>query len=489
MTSRMDPTGGRAVSTDPPTTQRAPRAGWTLALVAVCAFLTSLDVMVVVTAIPTIRQDLDAGLADLEWTVNAYNLAFGCLMLTGAALGDRYGRMKVYVGGLALFTLASAMAALASTVGVLIVARVLQGVAAGIAIPVSLTLLSHAFPPAKRGMAMGIWGSVAGLAVAAGPVVGGFVTAGLSWHWIFWLNVPIGLAATALSALLLKESYGPRPKLDLVGLALGSLGLLGIVWAAVRGPVLGWSHHEVVLSIVGGLALLAGFVLWENRVDHPMLPMSHFRIRSFTVANISAFFQHFALIGALFMVAQMFQEALGNGPMETGLRMLAWTAMPLLVAPLAGGFADKLGDRPFMIGGLLLQGVGLGWLAAVAAPDAGYGVLVVPLLLGGVGIAMCLPTTINLVFASVPQDDVGVASGVNSSVREIGGVFGVVSLSAAFAAYGGYGDPAAAMHGFQAAFAVGAAASGVGLLAALFAPSKAQLRRSRADPSVAETLG
>jgi EmrB/QacA subfamily drug resistance transporter len=451
---------------------RPPRPGWTLALVAVCAFLTSLDVMVVVTAIPTIRQDLDASLADLEWTINAYNLAFGCLMLTGAALGDRFGRMKVYVLGLAVFTLASAMAALAPTVGVLILSRVLQGVAAGVAIPVSLTLLSNAYPPEKRGMAMGIWGSVSGLAVAAGPVVGGLITQGLSWHWIFWLNVPIGLAATVLSARLLRESYGPRPKLDLVGLALVSIGLFGLVWAAVRQPVLGWADPEVLLSIVGGLLLLVAFVLWEKRVTHAMLPMAYFRSRGFTIANVSAFFQHFALIGALFMLAQMFQEGLGNDPMGTGLRLLAWTAMPLLVAPLAGGFADRLGNRLFMVTGLLLQGVGLAWIAAVARPDTAYGSFIVPLILGGVGIAMCLPTTINLVFASVPQNDAGVASGVNSAVREIGGVFGVVFLGAAFATYGHYGDPAAAMDGFRAALVVGAIASMVGMLAAVFAPGR-----------------
>jgi EmrB/QacA subfamily drug resistance transporter len=448
------------------------RPGWTLVLVAVCAFLTSLDVMVVVTAIPTIRQDLDAGLADLEWTINAYNLAFGCLMLTGAALGDRFGRMKVYVLGLALFTVASALAALAPTVGVLILARVLQGIAAGVAIPVSLTLLSAAYPPAKRGWAMGIWGSISGLAVAAGPVVGGLITQGLSWHWIFWLNVPLGLAATVLSAKLLRESYGPRPRLDLVGLALVSIGLFGLVWAAVRQPARGWGDPEVLLSLVGGLLLVVAFVLWEKRVAQAMLPMSYFRIRGFTIANVAAFFQHFALIGALFMLAQMFQEGLGNDPMGTGLRLLAWTAMPLLIAPIAGGFADRLGNRPFMIVGLLFQGVGLAWIAAVANPGTGYGSFIVPLILGGVGIAMCLPTTINLVFASVPQDDVGVASGVNSAVREIGGVFGVVFLGAAFAAYGSYRDPAAAMDGFQAALVVGAIASVVGMLAALFAPGR-----------------
>lgn len=456
------------------TTERPVRSGWTLGLVAVCAFLTSLDVMVVVTAIPTIRRDLGAELADLEWTINAYNLAFGCLMLIGAALGDRFGRLKVYVLGLAMFTVASAMAALAPTVGMLILARALQGIAAGVAIPVSLTLLSSAYPPHKRGMAMGIWGSVSGLAVAVGPVVGGLITQGLSWQWIFWLNVPVGMAATVLSAKLLRESHGPRRTLDLAGLTLVSVGLFGLVWAAIRMPLLDWNDPEIVTSVIGGLLLLVAFARWEKHTERPMLPLSYFRNRGFVVANVAAFFQHLALIGSLFMLAQMFQEGLGHDPMGTGLRLLAWTAMPLLVAPIAGGFADRLGNRPFMVVGLLLQGAGLAWIAAVAGPGVGFGSLLLPLVLGGVGIAICLPTAINLVFASVPPDDVGVASGVNSAVREIGGVFGVVLLGAAFAARGHYGDQAAAMAGFQAALLVGAVASLVGMLAALFAPARSQ---------------
>lgn len=460
------------MSTRTDAASRPLRPGWTLALVSVCAFLTSLDVMVVVTALPTMRTELNASLADLEWTINAYNLAFSCLMLTGAALGDRYGRMRVYVAGLAVFTVSSAMAAMASSVEVLIVARVVQGVAAGVAIPVSLTLLSDAYPPEKRGKAMGIWGSVSGLAVAAGPVVGGMITEGLSWHWIFWLNVPFGLAATVLSAVLLRESYAARPKLDLFGLLLASLGLFGLVWAAVRAPSEGWGSAEVVLALVGGVALLVGFVAWERRVEHPMLPLGLFRNRGFAVANVSAFFQHFALIGALFFLSQLFQVGLGEGPMGTGVRLLAWTVMPMIVAPLAGGFADKIGNKPFMIVGLLLQGAALAWIAAASGPGVGYGELAVPLVLGGAGIAMCLPTTINLVFGSVSPEDMGIASGANSAMREVGGVFGVAFMAAAFSAYGSYATADSAMDGFKAALALGAAASAVGMFAAFFAPGK-----------------
>jgi EmrB/QacA subfamily drug resistance transporter len=469
---------------------RPVRPGWTLALVAAAAFLTSLDVMVVVTALPTIRIQLDASLSDLEWTVNAYNLAFACLMLTGSALGDRFGRLRIYVLGLSLFTLASALAALAATVDVLVVARMLQGIGAGVAIPVSLTLLSDAFPPQKRGMAMGVWGSVSGLAIAAGPVAGGLITQGLFWQWIFWLNVPFGLAAAVLSALLLQESRGPRPKLDLIGLFLASLGVLGLVWAAVRAPSVGWSGVEVIVTLSVGVLLLVAFVARERSARYPMLPLRYFRIRAFSVANVATFFEHFALIGSLFMLAQLFQIGMGNGPLGTGLRMLAWTAMPLVVGTVAGRLADRFGNRPFMVIGLLLQGIGLLWISAEVAPGAAYGGMVAPLMLGGIGIAMCLPTTINMVLLSVPQDDVGVASGANSSIREIGGVFGVVFLSGTFAAYGSYASPASSMDGFRAALALGGAASLIGMVAAVFAPGRRRIAEeatARQGPALPQT--
>jgi EmrB/QacA subfamily drug resistance transporter len=469
-------------------TPRPVRPGWVLVLVVVAAFLTSLDVMVVVTALPTMRIRLNASLSDLEWTINAYNLAFACLMLTGSALGDRFGRVRIYVFGLALFTLASAMAALATTVGVLIVARVLQGIGASVAIPVSLTLLSDAFPPQKRGMAMGVWGSVSGLAVAAGPVAGGLITQGLSWQWIFWLNVPFGLGAAVLSALLLRESRGPRLELDIVGLLLASLGVLGLVWAAVRVPAIGWTDAEVVIALAAGALLLVAFVFWERHARYPMLPLRYFRIRAFSVANVVTFFEHFALIGSLFMLSQLFQVGMGNGPLGTGLRMLAWTAMPLVAGAAVGRLADRFGNRLFMVIGLLLQGAGLFWLGADATPDAAYGGMVVPLMLGGIGIAMCLPTTINMVLISAPQNDIGVASGANSSIREIGGVFGVVFLSGAFAAYGSYASPASSMSGFRAALILGGVASMIGMIAAAFAPGRRQAAEGiPSDPRLEET--
>lgn len=456
------------------TTERAVHPGWAMVLVSVGVFLTSLDVVVVATALPTMRVELNASLSDLEWTINAYNLVFACFMLTGAALGDRFGRRRMYVIGLGLFSLASAAAALSTSVDALIVARIAQGGAAAVVLPISLTLLSDAFPPEKRGAAMGIWGGVSGIGIAAGPVVGGMITEGLSWQWIFWLNVPFGLAATVLSAVKLRESHGPRPKLDVIGLGLAAVGLFALTWAAVRGPSAGWGALQVVGAFVIGLLFVAFFLAWERRAPHPMLPLAYFRHRGFSTANVVAFFQHFSLIGSLFIITQLFQTGLGNSPLGTGLRILVWTGMPLLVAPLAGGLADKFGNRPFMAGGLLLQAIGLAWLAAEARPGVGYGSLIVPLILAGVGISMCFPTVANLVLGSVPANDTGVAAGTNSALKELGGVFGVAGLSAAFSAHGSYASASTAMAGFRAALALAAIASAIGVLAAMLSPGRSK---------------
>src|SRR5215510_7432540 len=234
----------------------APRRGWTLALASLGLFMAALDTLVVTTALPVLRTDLGASLSDLEWTVNGYNLAFACLLLTGAALGDRFGRRRMFAIGLSVFTAASAAAALSPGVGALIAARAAQGAGAALVMPLTLTLISAAFPAEKRGAAIGIWGGIAGLAVAAGPVVGGAVIDGINWHWIFWLNVPIGLALIPLALSRLSESYGPRPELDLVGLPLAIGGVLGLTWGLIRSNNVGWGSTEVVASLLAGAALV-----------------------------------------------------------------------------------------------------------------------------------------------------------------------------------------------------------------------------------------
>jgi EmrB/QacA subfamily drug resistance transporter len=457
----------------------------TLVLASLGSFLAALDVVVVATALPALRVDMNASLGDLEWMLNAYNLVFACLMMTGAALGDRFGRRRMYVVGLGVFVAASAGAAVAGSAGALIAARAVQGAGAALVLPLTLTLISDAFPVEKRGTAIGIWGGVSGLGVSAGPVVGGAIIDGISWQWIFWLNVPVGVVVMLLSALLLRESHGPRPHLDIMGLTLVGIGLFALTWAPVRAPEVGWGSGEVIGAFVVGGLFLALFLGWEYRTRYPMLPLAYFRSRGFTTANGVIFFQFLSLIGSLFMITQFFQIGLGYRPLEAGIRILVWMAMPMIVAPIAGGLSDKLGNKPFMFLGLLLQGVGLGWLSLVVEPGVRYGTLVLPLIVAGVGIAMCFPTTANAVVAAVPTDDAGVAAGTNNALREVGGVFSVAILAATFAAHGGYTSPAAFIDGFRAAMVVAAILPLVGLVAAVLAPAKAHERAALAPPAMA----
>ncbi|MEV4623944.1 MFS transporter [Asanoa sp. NPDC049573] len=454
-------------------------AAWTLVLASLGSFLASLDVVVVATALPALRSGLGADLADLEWTVNAYNLVCACLMLTGAALGDRFGRRRTFVLGVLVFGAASTAAALAGDATTLILARAVQGAGAAIVLPLSLTLISDAFPAERRSVAIGIWGGVSGLGVAAGPVVGGAVVQGISWHWIFWLNVPVALAVAALSAVRLRESHGPRPHLDLPGVLLGGAGLLALVWAPVRAPVVGWTSAEVLGALVAGVLLMVAFVRWERRAAYPMLPLRYFRSRAFSAANAVIFIQFISLIGSLFIITQLFQIGLGYRPLEAGLRLLVWMAMPMLVAPVGGVLAGRFGNRPVMLVGMVLQGAGLGWLAAEVRPGVGYGLLVAPLIVAGVGISLVFPTSADAVVAAVPPQDAGVAAGTNTSLREIGGVFGVAVLAAVFAAHGGYAD---FLHGVRAALVVAAVAPALGVVAAYLVPARAPAPERQAEP-------
>src|SRR6266566_1818793 len=317
------------------------RTLWTFAITSVAVFMATLDNLVVTTALPVIRKDLHATLASLEWTVNAYTLTFAVLLLTGAALGDRFGRRRMFVVGLAIFTLASAAAALAPSAGALIAARAAQGVGGAIITPLTLTILSAGVPANRRGAFIGAWSGIAGLAVALGPVVGGAVVSGISWHWIFWLNVPIGIVLIPLALRRLEESHGPAAKLDLPGVALASAGLTGIVWGLVRGNGQGWASAEIVTALVAGAIVFALFILWELSVKEPMLPMRFFKNRVFTLANVASLFMFFGMFGSIFLLSQFFQIIQGYSPLGSGVRILPWTIMPLFVAPVGGARDDR----------------------------------------------------------------------------------------------------------------------------------------------------
>jgi EmrB/QacA subfamily drug resistance transporter len=450
-------------------TDRA-RAFWALVVTSTALFMSALDNLVVTTALPTIRADLHASLGQLEWTVNAYTLTFAVLLLTGAALGERFGRRRMFVAGLAVFTAGSAAAALAPTVGWLIAARAAQGIGGAVITPLTLTLLSAAVPPRRRGMALGVWGAVAGLAVAMGPLVGGAVVEGASWQWIFWLNVPVGLALLPLARTRLRESRGPARRLDLPGVALGSAGLFGVVFALVRGNSVGWFSAEVVGGLAGGAALLAAFVGWELRSEQPMLPMRLFRSRGFTATNVASGLMYVGMFGSIFLLAQYLQTVLGYSPLATGVRILPWTAMPAIVAPIAARLAERYGGRTVVATGLGLQGAALLWMASISTAHLAYADLVPALAIAGIGMGLFFAPVANVVLSSVRSSDEGVASGVTNAIRELGGVFGVAVLAAVFSGQGGYGSAGAFVAGLQPAVAVGGALVLLGALAMLAAP-------------------
>ena len=447
------------------------RTLWTFLVTSVALFMVVLDNLVVSTALPVIRVDLGATLEQLEWTVNAYTLTFAAFLLTGAALGDRFGRKRLLMIGVALFTGASAAAALAPSAEWLIAARAVQGVGGAIVTPLTLTILSAAVSRERRGAALGAWSGIAGLAVAMGPLVGGAVVQGISWQWIFWLNVPVGLALLPLSTRL-AETRGPDAALDLPGLGLASTGLLAIVWALVNGNSHGWTSSGIVAALVAGAALLAGFVAWELRAAQPMLPMRFFRGRAFSAANGASLFMYFGMFGSIFLLTQFFQTAQGYSPLQAGLRVLPWTAMPMVVAPIAGALSDRIGGRPIMAVGLALQAAGLAWIAAVSSASVGYLSLVGPFVLSGIGMAMFFAPTANVVLSAVRPQEEGKASGTNNAIREVGGVLGVAVLASIFARHGGYESPATFSAGLVPAIWVGAIVVGFGALVALVIPAR-----------------
>jgi EmrB/QacA subfamily drug resistance transporter len=446
--------------------------------------MAALDTLVVSTALSTIRVDLGASIEQLEWTVNAYNLSFAVFLMTGAALGDRFGRRNLYAAGLGLFAAASAACALAPDVGWLIAARAVQGAGAALLTPLALALLSAAFPAERRGTAIGIFSAITGLAVASGPLVGGAVVQGLAWEWIFWFNVPIGLIAAPLVLTRMKESFGADTSLDVPGLALLTGGVLGIVWALVRGNSAGWASPEVIGSLAAGVLLVAAFVAWELRASEPMLPMQFFRSRAFSAGNAAIFFTFASLFSAVFFYAQLLQTVLGYGPLGAGLRLLPWTATFVTVAPLAGAVADRYGERLLMAGGLSLQAVGMAWLALIADPSLSYSQLLGPFIVAGVGVSMAIPAAQNSVVGSVATDAIGKAAGINSTMRELGGVFGIAVVVAVFAGSGSYASANAFTNGFGPAIGVAAALALAGAVAGLALPGRRRVDPPRPHPAI-----
>ncbi|MGC4949309.1 MFS transporter [Streptomyces sp. DT224] len=447
-------------------------AAWALVITSVAGFMAALDNLVVTTALPSIRESLGGEMEELEWTVNAYTLTFAVLLMFGAALGDRFGRRRLFLTGLTVFTGASAAAALSPGISELIAFRAVQGVGAAIMMPLTLTLLTAAVAPARRGMALGIFSAVTGLAVASGPLIGGSLTEHISWQWIFWLNVPIGLLLLPLARFRLAESHAPGARLDVPGTLLVSGGLFGIVYGLVNANADGWTSPTVLTSLIAGTALIGAFVRHGFRGRKPMLPMRLFRDRGFFGINVASMLMYLGMFGAIFLLSQYFQGVLGYSPAEAGLRMLPWTGMPMLVAPIAGMLSDRFGGRPVVVTGLALQALGLALFALVIAPDASYVSQLPGLIIGGIGMALYFAPAAGLVMSSVRPGEQGIASGANNALREVGGALGVAVLTTVFTAQGGLGSAQSFTDGTVPAVWIGAGVVALAALVALMIPGR-----------------
>ena len=459
-----------------PSISKAPSRLPSVILPAVAFFMVTLDSLVVVTALPSIHAALGGGDGTLQWIVNAYNLTFAAGIVTGAALGERYGRRRVFLTGLAVFTLASAACAVAPTLGLLIAFRAVQGLGGAILAPVGLTLVTAAFPVAKRGAAVGLWGGIAGLGVAAGPLVGGAVTQGLDWHWIFWVNVPFGVLAFAGCALVLADRQaggrGPRQPLDLAGMALAGLTLAALVDGLVEAPTRGWTDGRVLLMLALAVVSLGAFVVREARAAAPMIPLSLFRSPVFSAASAANLLGTGATFAAAYITSEFFQVGLRYTPLGTGLRFLPWTATPLLIAPLAGLAFDRLGARRVASPGLFLQAVGFIWIVLLAGAHASWGAYVVPFILAGVGISMALPSLPAAALSAAPPASLGAAAGVANTAQRVGSVVGIAVVTAVFDANGSLASAHATTSGYRPALLAAALLSALGAAAALAAGGK-----------------
>ncbi|MFL6075200.1 MAG: DHA2 family efflux MFS transporter permease subunit [Mycobacteriales bacterium] len=458
------------------------KPGWVLALTSIASLMVLLDAMVVTTALTTIRLDLGATMEQLEWTVNAYTLSFAVLLATAAALGDRYGRRRLFTIGLTVFTLASAACALAPGIGALIAARAVQGAGSAMVMPHAMALLAAAYPPERRARALGLFSSVSGLATLGGPVVGGAVAQGASWQWIFWLNVPIGAVLIPVARIRIPESTAPAGRLDVGGLVLVTTGALGLVWGLIKGNDAGWTSPEVLGTLAAGVLAMIAFVAWELRVDRPMLPMRLFAHRGFAAGNGSGFLLYTATFGAAFLMAQYFQVTEHTGPLGAGLRMMPWTVTVFLVAPVSGMLINRVGERPLVVAGLAGQAIGLGALALLATEGRPYPDLVLPLIIAGCGVSLAMPAAQNATLGAVPRESIGTASGTFNTLRQLGGVFGVAILAAVFTAHGGYGSAAAFAAGFRPALAVSVLLSLAGAAIGGWLPARRVASEAAAAP-------
>ncbi|HVA14557.1 MAG TPA: DHA2 family efflux MFS transporter permease subunit [Stellaceae bacterium] len=443
-----------------------------LALTSVASFMISLDFQVIGAALNTIRTDLGASMELLEWTLNAYILSFAVLLFAGTAFGDRFGRRRMLITGIAVFAAASAACGLAPNIAWLIAARAVQGAGAALVMPLAMALLSGAFPPAERGKALGIFTGINGGALIAGPVLGGAIAGGFAWQWIFWINVPLGIVLMPLIYRNIGEAFGSKTRLDPGGIALVAGAAFALVWGLTRGNDIGWRSDEVVATLLTASALASLFVAWEARTEQPMLPLRLFRLRAFAAANVASIPYYASIYGTMFLLAQFLQTAQGYGPLGAGLRILPWTATLFFMAPIAGGLIGRVGEKPLVVLGIAMQAAGMAWIALIATPSLSSLQLAVPLMLAGCGGSLAMPALQNAVLSGVPPSDIAKASGAFIMLRFLGGMIGIAVMVATFSATGSASSPQAFTAGFTPAIGVSAVLSLLGTATALLLPGR-----------------
>jgi len=410
------------------------RKWWTLGAVAFGLFMIMLDNTIVTVALPTIRRDLNIGISELEWIVTAYTLTFAAFILTGGKLADLLGRRLMFNVGLAVFTISSFVCGSAGSIHVLLGARAVQGVGAAIMIPSTLSIVTATFPPRQRGTAIGIWAGTAGMALAIGPLLGGVLTQHLGWHWIFYVNVPVGILALVVSRIVIPESRDTSHEqgLDLPGLLSSGLSLFALTYALIEGNSKGWSSPLIVSLFVGAALLMFAFVLLEMHQRLPMLELSLFRIGNFVGSVVVALLVSLAMFGVFFFMSLYIQNIIGYSPTRAGASFLPMTVLVILVAPFAGRFSDRIGSRWLMGAGMALVAISL-YLFSRVGLHTTYLELLPAMIIGGVGMPLAMSPTTAAAMATVPVDKAGVGAGVLNSFRQVGGSLGIALLGAIMA--------------------------------------------------------
>jgi EmrB/QacA subfamily drug resistance transporter len=463
------------------------RKWFTLAAVSFGLFMIMLDNTVVNVALPSIQRDLGADLSELEWIVTGYALTFAALMLIGGKVADAYGRRRIFVVGIAVFTVASLWCGLADSGETLIAARVLQGAGAALMNPATLSIIAATFPPHQRGTAIGIWAGVSGLALAIGPLVGGLITDHLEWSWIFFVNVPVGILAIAASFLFIDESRDEsHVRLDLPGLATSGIGLFALTYGLIEANTYGWGSARILGAFaLAGIGILA-FVLLERNQRSPMLPLELFRNGTYTGANLVILLVALAMFGVFFFVSLYMQNILGYSAVQTGAAFLPMTILIILIAPIAGRASDRIGSRGLMTAGMILIAVQLVFFARLTH-DASFWNLLPAFMIGGIGMALTMTPSAAAATRSVPVDKAGVGAAVLNSARQVGGTMGIAVMGAIMAsATGDVRTPEAFMDGFQKALLVAAGIAVVGAVVAyvLVRPheGRGRVERGAAEP-------